>query len=208
MGGIDGLIQAERQAASANDNLIPPPPPPAPAPPILSQLQHLATPPPPPPAPLYNPNNTHSMVSGVSTGSGDIEIVMDDDTDTRSVAGEVLSPPLPPFAQGHVRKNSIGHSRGRSETNNSISGRFSRAAERLRSASRGRNSPGLDRTKSPQIEQFREPGPYESVPPPAGWNPSRRPSISSPSITSGNMTTERHPREVKAAMNQMDGGMI
>jgi hypothetical protein len=212
MGGIDGLIQAERQPTSANDNLIPPPPPPPPAPPILSQLQHLATPPPPPPAPIFNPNNTHSMVSGVSTSSGDIEIVMDDDTDTRSTTAEALSPPLPPFAQGHVRKNSIGHSRGhsrgRSETNNSISGRFTRAAERLRSASRGRNSPNLDRTKSPPIEQYREPGPYESVPPPNGWNPSRRPSLSSPSLTGGNMNTERHPREVKAAMNQMEGGMI
>lgn len=210
MGGIDETMESSaRQTNPANDNLVPPPPPPPPAPPIIPQLQHLATPPPPPPAPLYNPNNpnnTTSMVSGVSTGSADIEIVMDDEEDkTRSPTTEALTPPQPPFAQGHTRNRSMGHSRGRSETDNSISGRFTRAAERLRSASRGRNG-----TKSPPMEQGQSP--YESVPPP-NWGPARRPSISSPPLPNSGSVSERHPREVKAAMQsaamqEMQGGMI
>ncbi|TVY78306.1 hypothetical protein LSUE1_G006956 [Lachnellula suecica] len=198
MGGIDETIEASGQPLNpSNDNLLPPPPPPPPAPPILKELQHLAMPPPPPPAPLYRPNDasTHSMVS--SQGSGVIEIVMDDEDEKTSSAPDIPAPPNPPFA--HKRTASAGHNRGRSENDNSISGRFSRAAERLRSASRGRNgaSPLLDRTKSPQ-----ESSPYESVPP--LWSPTRPPNT-----TPGQpITSERHPREVKAAMQDMEGGMI
>ena len=148
----------------------------------------ISSPPPPPPAPLgplYRNTNTQSIVSGVSQTSGVIEIVMDDDEDKI----EIPAAPQQPFA----RSGSISHSRGRSENDSSLSGRFSRAAERLRSASRGRNgSPLLDRTKTPQ-----EHSPYESIPP--VWSPTR--STTNVSVP----VTERHPREVKAAM---EGGMI
>jgi len=203
MGGIDETIEASVQPLNpSNDNLTPPPPPPPPAPPILKELQHLAMPPPPPPAPLYRPGDahTHSMVSGVSQGSGVIEIVMDDDDEKASSAPEAPAPPNPPFA--HTRSSSRGHNRGRSETDNSISGRFSRAAERLRSASRGRNgaSPLLERQKSP-IEH----SPYESVPP--IWSPGSR-TTTPGQLSNTPATSERHPREVKAAMHDMEGGMI
>ncbi|CAG8973542.1 hypothetical protein HYALB_00002868 [Hymenoscyphus albidus] len=203
MGGIDETMR-QHNHNPLNDNLIPPPPPPPPpAPPIIPQLQHLATPPPPPPAPLYNPNNpnnTTSMVSGVSTSSGDIEIVMDDDSDSKpsnnknspteqSTSSLTLTPPQapfaqghsrnPPFAQGHSRNRSMGHSRGRSETDNSISGRFTRAAERLRSASRGRNG-----TKSPPILE-QGTSPYESVPPP-NWGAGRAGLMASPPLPAMN----------------------
>lgn len=214
MSGIDETIEASTQSRNpSNDNLTPPPPPPPPAPPILPQLQHLAMPPPPPPAPLYRPNNpnTNSIVSGVSQGSGVIEIVMDDEEEKSTtppmapnapgnnsptkIAIDVPSPPNPPFA----RHSSISHSRGRSENDNTLTGRFSRAAERLRSASRGRNgSPMMERTRSPQ-----EASPYESIPP--MWSGSR-----SANVTPANagQVAERHPREIKAAMSQMEGGMI
>ncbi|RDL36501.1 uncharacterized protein BP5553_05853 [Venustampulla echinocandica] len=216
MGGIDETIEASSQPVNpSNDSLTPPPPPPPPAPPILKELQHLAMPPPPPPAPiapLYRSNdptrpndpNTNSVVSGVSQGSAVIEIVMDDDDNkSKSPTTEALTPPQPLFAQGHSRKSSQGHNRGRSENDNSISGRFSRAAERLRSASRGRNG-NFERTKSPPIEHVGH-SPYESVPPP-NWGPTR----STPNLPVGSppMSVERHPREVKAAMQEMEGGMI
>ncbi|KFY11550.1 hypothetical protein V492_04392 [Pseudogymnoascus sp. VKM F-4246] len=81
MGGIDAALHS----GSGSNNMIPPPPPPPPAPPILRELMHLAQPPPPPPAPLYRyggATDTNSLVSGVShtsSGSGVIEIVMDDE---------------------------------------------------------------------------------------------------------------------------------
>ena len=199
MSGIDETIEASTQPLNpSNNNLTPPPPPPPPAPPILRELQHLATPPPPPPAPLYRPSNvnTNSIVSGVSQGSGVIEIVMDDDESKAEVpVNEVQTPPQPQFA----RNSSNGHSRGRSETDNTISGRFSRAAERIRSASRGKN--GLERTKSPQ-----ESSPYESVPPP--WSPARPSNNNLAGQNNGALLSERHPRDVKAAMQEMEGGMI
>jgi hypothetical protein len=209
MNGIDETIEASTQPINPhNDNLTPPPPPPPPAPPILKELQHLAMPPPPPPAPLaplYRPANpnTHSMISGVSQTSGVIEIVMDEELNNGSAPTTAVDMTAP--LQLPMRSSSISHTRGRSENDNSISGRFSRAAERLRSASRGRNtSPLVDRgkTTSPQ-----ETSPYESIPPP--WSPTRSanttPQISSPP----NMPTmERHPREVKATMKESDGGMI
>ncbi|KAG4421811.1 hypothetical protein IFR04_005061 [Cadophora malorum] len=208
MSGIDETIEANSQPLNpSNDNLTPPPPPPPPAPPILKELQHLAMPPPPPPAPLYRPNNpnTNSVVSGVSQGSGVIEIVMDEDDD--KINQTIID--IPTTQQQFQRTPSISHNRGRSENDNSISGRFNRAAERLRSASRGRNgaSPNLDRTRSPpQSEQSLQgmQSPYESVP--ALWSPGRNPATT-PGLQQQQNLTERHPREVKAAMN-MEGGMI
>ncbi|PBP23216.1 WD g-beta repeat protein [Diplocarpon rosae] len=202
MSGIDETIEASSQPLNpSNDNLTPPPPPPPPAPPILKELQHLATPPPPPPAPVYRPHdpNTNSIVSGVSQGSGVIEIVMDDD-DEKSQQTIIDVPAAPQHVQ---RTPPTSHNRGRSESDNSITGRFNRAAERLRSVSRGKNgaSPNLDRARSPgQPESMPQTtqSPYESVP--TLWSPSRHAAASPSSI-------ERHPREVKAAMN-MQGGMI
>lgn len=237
--GIDETIEAHQAMPMhhPNNDLIPPPPPPPPAPPLLPQLQHLALPPPPPPAPLYRPNaNTNSMVSGissgsgisgVSSGSGVIEIVMDDEPIPmipKSKTPTILSassmhpgfimepPPIPPTLERR-RTSSVSHiythSRGRSETDNSLSNRFSRAAERLRSASRGRNnsSPIVDKgaTKSP-IENGGSP--YESVPS-ANWSlppPLNRSATTTPS---SGMQTERHPMEVRAAYHgSMEGGMI
>lgn len=209
MSGIDETIEASTQPLNpSNDSLTPPPPPPPPAPPILRELQHLAMPPPPPPAPLYRPNNpnTNSIVSGVSSqGSGVIEIVMDDEDEKNNGPNSAVDMPAPPQAP-FARNSTVSHSRGRSENDNSISGRFTRAAERLRSASRGRNatSPILDRTRSP-IES----SPYESVPPLSGWSGSRS-SNNTPNLSVGgnSILSERHPREVKAAMTQAEGGMI
>jgi hypothetical protein len=201
MGGIDETIEASVQPLNpSNDNLTPPPPPPPPAPPILKELQHLAMPPPPPPAPLYRPNdaNTQSMISGVSQGSGVIDIVMDDEDEKASSAPEAPAQPNPPFA--HTRTSSLGHNRGRSENDNSFSGRFSRAAERLRSASRGKNGTSPLTARSPQDHS-----PYESVPPLWSQN---RPANTTPSQPSAAPTSERHPREVKAAIQGMEGGMI
>ncbi|KAN0119609.1 hypothetical protein V8E51_001817 [Hyaloscypha variabilis] len=208
MHGIDETIEANSQPINPhNDNLTPPPPPPPPAPPILKELQHLAIPPPPPPAPLaplyrHGNTNTHSMISGVSTNSGVIEIVMDEDINTTSAPMTAIEEAAP--QQLLTRNSTISHSRGRSETDNSLTGRFSRAAERLRSASRGRNtSPLMERggTKSPQAS---ETSPYESIKAP--WAPTTSPNTTPPMSSPPTMaTTERHPREVKAAM---DGGMI
>lgn len=213
MSGIDETIEASTQPINpSNDNLTPPPPPPPPAPPILKELQHLAMPPPPPPAPLYRPNNpnTNSIVSGVSQGSGVIEIVMDEDeekgvspvidvpaVELPNLTFEAPAPPNAAFA-----RNTISHSRGRSENDNTISSRFTRAAERLRSASRGRNAPPqVERTRSPQELG---PSPYESIQP--MWSQSRS-TNTTPAAYNGLPTTERHPREVKAAVMN-EGGMI
>ncbi|KAL3421418.1 hypothetical protein PVAG01_07863 [Phlyctema vagabunda] len=226
MGGIDETIEANSQPINpSNNNLTPPPPPPPPNPPLLRELQHLQSIPVPPAAPLYRPNhpNTNSIVSGVSQGSGVIEIVMDEDENIKPQAPE-LAP-----VQIHSRHASLSgpngppvsqHNRGRSfseRNDNSISGRFNRAAERLRSASRGKNGAMLERTRSPQ-----DTSPYESVPP--VWNQEGRsvsntPGANTPNIGTGvdNGMTERHPREVKATMPDgigmggsymMEGGMI
>jgi hypothetical protein len=208
MHGIDETLEASSQPINPhNKNLTPPPPPPPPAPPILKELQHLAMPPPPPPAPLaplYRNGNidTHSMVSGVSTTSGVIEIVMDDDEDNTTAPMTAIDEYAP--QQLVARNSSISqHSRGRSENDNSITGRFSRAAERLRSASRGRQtSPLLERGKPTSPTSAQDTSPYESVQTP--WNSNLNSHMSS-GATMG--LTERHPREVKAAM-EMEGGMI
>jgi hypothetical protein len=220
MVGIDETIEANTQPINpSNDNLTPPPPPPPPAPPILKELQHLAMPPPPPPPPMYLPGNpnTNSMTSGVSQGSGVIEIVMDSEAECDAAPQPAQTQPLssptlvtetsmPP--PSHSRTNSISHNRGRSVNDNSLSGRFSRATERIRSASRGRKdggSPVIVRTLSPQ-----EVSPYDVV---NNWG-----SISETNIVLGpgrsvNATpaTERHPREVVALPEghvYMEGGMI
>lgn len=215
MSGIDETLESSKHVShSSNHNLIPPPPPPPPAPPILKELQHLATPPPPPPAPLYRPNdpNTNSMVSGVSQGSGVslgsgvIEIVMDDEDEkpsTSNVPTVDVQPQQQSHSRTHSRTSSFSHIRGRSENDNTFSGRFTRAAERLRSASRGRNNAGerLERNKSPQETV----SPYESIPPPYGVG---RSVGNSPEMQYSVPATERHPREVRAAMDMMEGGMI
>ena len=212
MSGIDETIEASTQPINpSNDNLTPPPPPPPPAPPMLKELQHLAMPPPPPPAPLYRPNNpnTNSIVSGVSQGSGVIEIVMDEDEDKANATSPVVEAPASPAQSQQVsaRNSSISHNRGRSENDNSISGKFSRAAERLRSASRGRNGPSplLDRNRSPL--EASQSSPYESVPGMWSQNRSATTTPNMPPMPTAANIVERHPREVKAAMN-MDGGMI
>ncbi|TAQ87948.1 hypothetical protein B7494_g3735 [Chlorociboria aeruginascens] len=200
MSGIVETIEPIHQG-SPNEDLIPPPPPPS-APPILKELQHLAMPPPPPPAPLYRPSDLsiNPIVSGVSSASGVIEIVMDEDDEkvpnapTHSKAAVVEPQPSPPQ---HPRRPS--HSRGRSETDNSLSGRFSRAAERLRSASRGRNNGAKSPTSAIEVS------PYESVPP--LWAMTRS-SNAIPALGTAMGNTERHPREVKAAMDAMGGNMI
>jgi hypothetical protein len=212
MSGIDETIEASAHSINpSNNDLMPPPPPPPPAPPILKELQHLAMPPPPPPPPLYRPNNpnTNSLVSGVSQGSGVIEIVMDDEEEQDTTTSSITEAPASPGQnlQPHARNSAISHNRGRSETDNSLTGRFSRAAERLRSASRGRNgaSPYLERTKSPGEPQHTSP--YESIP--GMWSPSHSSSAGSsmPPLPNGGSIVERHPREVRAAMD-MEGGMI
>lgn len=150
---IDEVVGGRRKS---QEEMIPPPPPPPPAPPqmvppMLRELQHLATPPPPPPPPLQHAQRPQQ--SALSAGM--IEIVMDEDEEESAPVAApndhmvpVLPPPAPP---------SKGHNRGRSNGDSiSISGRFSKATERLRSASRGRKERGA---KSPPVE-----APYESIP--------------------------------------------
>jgi len=122
---------------------------------------------------------------------------MDGDEEAPPAPVQINELPQPPTRS---RTSSVstgnGHNRGRSVNDNSLSGRFSRATERIRSASRGKNSsPQLNRTKSPQ-----DVSPYESVPP--LWGPEALPANRGPST----ITTERHPLEVKSSY--MEGGMI
>ncbi|KAF4986247.1 hypothetical protein FDECE_16055 [Fusarium decemcellulare] len=87
---------------------------------------------------------------------------MDDDETSGNDATYEASPPA---TTGQSR-----HRRGRSIGDNSISGRFSKATERLRSASRSRK----EYMRSPPFE-----APYESIPmprqlkspPPVSYNP-------------------------------------
>ncbi|KAI9837673.1 MAG: hypothetical protein M1837_002715 [Sclerophora amabilis] len=221
MVGIDETIEASNLSSSNNNN------PPAnkdnaPAPPLLPELQHLAQrtppllpelqhlaqpvpPPPPPPPSQFRPGHsrTNSMgtthsgnsgASGVSGVSGVINIGIEGQSrgGSPTTGALSLSPPLP------------GHSRGRS-TNDTLSGKFTRATQRMRSGSRNRN-------KSPPMEQFRHASPYESIPPPP-------PPPMNPELLGRSHTTsphlERHPRDVKAGMTPdmvrngfTDGGMI
>ncbi|KAK5660927.1 hypothetical protein OQA88_12301 [Cercophora sp. LCS_1] len=156
-----------RPSADSNANMIPPPPPPAPIPPMLKELQHLAIPPPPPPAPLPHAAGPKPVVYGGSTGM--IEIVMDEDEKSTPAAVPVALPisenTVPVIAPPVPTASRNGHVRGRSSVDNSIAGRFSRATERMRSASRSRTGtrPDMQRIKSPEMMP---PAPYESVPPP------------------------------------------
>ncbi|KAI0856544.1 hypothetical protein F4860DRAFT_518729 [Xylaria cubensis] len=198
MRGIDEIIQGGRHSRKSSRDDIPPPPPP---PPILKELQHLAMPPPPPPAPLPGLRPT---VYGSPPGTGSIEIVMDEEDQGPTIPAAapmnesivpIIAPPAPPSSRN-------GHNRGRSATDNSIAGRFNRATERMRSASRGRSNSILgSRTKSPE-----QTSPYESVPPPpqpVGYN--SPPPPPPPPVSYNNnqsQTMERHPREVRMAYQQ------
>ena len=133
--------------------------------------------------------------------------------------------------------NTAGHARGRSfsgTTDNSLTGRISRATERMRSASRGRNtgSPQIIRQKTPmeqsyslqqqqanqQTQQQNGYSPYESVPQQNQWGQAvdGNGMVMLPGMTSsqgqrertlqGGVVVERHPREIAQAM--MEGGMI
>ncbi|KAI0536048.1 hypothetical protein GGR58DRAFT_416159 [Xylaria digitata] len=194
MRGIDEIIGGGRHSRKSSRDDIPPPPPP---PPILKELQHLATPPPPPPAPLPGLRPT---VYGSPPGTGSIEIVMDEEEQGPTVPAAtpmqesvvpIIAPPAPPSSRN-------GHNRGRSNTDNSIAGRFNRATERMRSASRGRSNSILGaRTKSPD-----QTSPYESVPPPpppVGYTSPPPPSLAQSSQA---QNVERHPREVRMAYQQ------
>ncbi|KAI0406382.1 hypothetical protein F4802DRAFT_606342 [Xylaria palmicola] len=193
MRGIDEIIGGGRHSRKSSRDDIPPPPPP---PPILKELQHLAMPPPPPPAPVPG---LRPLVYGSPPGSGSIEIVMDDEEPGAAIPSAapihestvpIIAPPAPPSRPGH--------NRGRSVTDNSIAGRFTRATERMRSASRGRSNSILgSRTKSPE-----QTSPYESVPPPpapVGYN---SPPLPPPPPMVPLQKVERHPREVKMAYQQ------
>ncbi|ORY55090.1 uncharacterized protein BCR38DRAFT_357144 [Pseudomassariella vexata] len=184
---IDGGRHSRR---ASRDHQIPPPPPPPP-PPVLRELQHLASPPPPPPAPFPG------VRSNVAGGQGTIEIVMDEDDNYYPTAAPLVDSTVPIIAAPNPPGSRSSHARGRSvteknEKDNSIAGRMSRAAERMRSGSRGRNSSVLgSRTKSPETTS-----PYESVLSPVSYN---GPPVS---MNNGQQQTERHPREVRAAYQQ------
>ncbi|KAI1780952.1 hypothetical protein F4818DRAFT_21691 [Hypoxylon cercidicola] len=195
--GIQETMGAGRHSRKASrDDQIPPPPPP---PPVLKELQHLATPPPPPPAPI--PGLRPTVYTGAQpSGSGTIEIVMDEEE--QNTAPAVVSIPEPPAVPASSPPLSSpsrnGHSRGRSFTDNSIAGRISRATERMRSASRGRTNSILgNRTKSPDTI------PYESVPPPVSMHTS---GFTSPVNQQAPQSLERHPREVRAAYQEREFG--
>ena len=149
--GIEEVVGTSR--GYSRDDIPPIPPPP---PPMLKELQHLATPPPPPPAPLPHVKRTQGSSA---MASGMIEIVMDEDESSAPAAAPndgmvpVLAPPAPPGSKGHSRGRSAG------DSNASKSGRFSKATDRLRSASRGRKDHAARAARSPPVE-----APYESVP--------------------------------------------
>lgn len=96
-----------------------------------------------------------------------IEIVVDDDEPAATVAAPmdttvpVLAPPVPPSSKTHSR----GRSFTERDRDNGFASRFTKATERLRSASRGRKEAGASRMRSPADGSGPVP-PYESVPPP------------------------------------------
>ncbi|KAI1754918.1 hypothetical protein F4782DRAFT_538928 [Xylaria castorea] len=187
MRGIDEIIGGGRHSRKSSRDDIPPPPPP---PPILKELQHLAMPPPPPPAPLPGLRPT---VYGSPPGAGSIEIVMDEEDQGPAIPAAapmnesivpIIAPPAPPSSRN-------GHNRGRSANDNSIAGRFNRATERMRSASRGRSNSILSVPAPPQPVGYSSPPlPPPPPPPPVPYN----------NLTS--QTMERHPREVRMAYQQ------
>jgi hypothetical protein len=199
--------QLSRRPSYDNQIPIPPPPPPPPAAPVvmLKELQHLAAPPPPPPAPLpYAANGQLQPVvygGGGSHGQGTIEIVMDEPDRSSAIpvaatrdsyAVPILSAPLPPERRSTIgqQQQPQSHHRGRASVDNSIAGRISRATERIRSASRGRQSAShlINRTKSPEDvpgmpSMGGQVAPYESIPPPVSFT--GRAEIASPIEESG-----------------------
>ncbi|EHK45402.1 hypothetical protein TRIATDRAFT_221851 [Trichoderma atroviride IMI 206040] len=147
--GLDDIVETEWRRQRSD--LVPPPPPPPPSAPLtfLKELQHLAVPPPPPPPPLPHVRRQPPVAGTVASGM--IEIVMDDDEmeEPMAVAPNdgmvpVLSPPEPPVK---------GHNRGRSLGEGSLSGRMSKATERLRSGSRSRKDGAISIIRSP-LEAF------------------------------------------------------
>ncbi len=216
MRGIDEILRMRQHSRkSSRDDQIPPPPPPPP--PVLMELQHLATPPPPPPAPLpgVRPNSNNSNIVSATPGGGTIEIVMDEEEQGNSNSNSnapaaapmseatvpIIAPPAPPAARN-------GHNRGRSITESSIAGRLSRATERLRSASRGRNNSVVRGTKSPDSTS-----PYESLPPVSYGGQQQQQLQLQLQLQQQQLlqqqqqqlqlqNIERHPREVRAAYQQ------
>ncbi|RDA91717.1 hypothetical protein CP533_2342 [Ophiocordyceps camponoti-saundersi (nom. inval.)] len=121
MRGIDEVMGGQRRRSHEESAFpVPPPPPPPPPPPMLKELQHLATMPP------------QHAVGGIASGT--IEIVMDEDEFGPATHDGVMN-------KGHVR--------GRSSGDSSLTGRLSKATERLRSASRGRLDQGRGGVRSP-----------------------------------------------------------
>ncbi|PTB70017.1 hypothetical protein BBK36DRAFT_1166218 [Trichoderma citrinoviride] len=197
--GLDDIVETEwrRQV----NNLVPPPPPPPPSAPLtfLKELQHLAVPPPPPPAPL--PHVRRQPPVAGTLASGMIEIVMDDDEAEESMTAApndgmvpVLAPPEPPVK---------GHNRGRSLGEGSLSGRRTKATERLRSGSRSRK--GSIGIMSPPLEMYGGEGnpnslhqlrsPVAGIPPPVLYD---RDAVRSP--------IEGHGR--KMSMGLHESGMF
>jgi hypothetical protein len=162
---IDEVLGGERRRS--HEEPMPPPPPP----PMLKELQHLAIPPPPPPAPL--PHTRRANENG-ALGSGMIEIVMDEDESAPVVMAAAPNDGMVPVISVPAPPSSRGHNRGRSNGENSISSRISKATERLRSASRGRKDGGRG-VRSPPIE-----APYESVPTPQQHHTVRSPVAGAP----------------------------
>ncbi|KAH6896900.1 hypothetical protein B0T10DRAFT_167824 [Thelonectria olida] len=142
------IVEAPTERRRSHDDPVPPPPPPPPAPPVLKELQHLASPPPPPPAPL--PYMARQQQDGGALSSGMIEIVMDED--------EVSGNDAPPRPSPTKSESFAMHSRGRSKGDSTFTGRFNKATERLRSASRSRGHRDVGRVVSPPFE-----APYESI---------------------------------------------
>ncbi|TFB04554.1 hypothetical protein CCMA1212_003408 [Trichoderma ghanense] len=192
--GLDDIVETEwrRQV----NNLVPPPPPPPPSAPLtfLKELQHLAVPPPPPPAPL--PHVRRQPPVAGTLASGMIEIVMDDEADEPTTAAPndgvvpVLAHPEPPAK---------GHNRGRSLGEGSLSGRRTKATERLRSGSRSRK--GSIGIMSPQLEMYGGEGnpnslsqlrsPVAGIPPPVLYD---RDAIRSP--------IEGHGRKISTGLHE------
>ncbi|KAI9828107.1 MAG: hypothetical protein M1832_003634 [Thelocarpon impressellum] len=226
---IDETIQASKQQ-DAN-----PAPPSQPV--VLPELKHLALPPPPPPPPAMAIRPAHSHSNSTSTTGTDVGVInigigLEDKSRGTTPVVEVPPPPQPSQSaqgHGHSRKGSLAEatSRGRSAADN-ISGKFSRATQRMRSKSGSRV-----RAKSPPTETgpvfralspyesvpgpseggvgFRGLSPYESVGPPAQALQSEVP-VRSQTVSPG---VERHPREVKAGLTPemirtgfAEGGMI
>ncbi|KJZ80192.1 hypothetical protein HIM_00042 [Hirsutella minnesotensis 3608] len=180
--GIDEILGIHRRRS--HEEPMPPPPPPAPAPPVLKELQHLALPPPPPPAPL--PYAQRQQNQG-AIGSGMIEIVMDDDEKAPMMAAPndgmvpVILPPAPPLSR---------HRRGRSIGDGSLSGRLSKASERIRSASRGPRDANRN-PKSPALDNSQSCGMLSNI------------QLRYP--TNGTGASSRHDTDMLSSSNELNG---